>query len=49
LAYCSVDLDAALDAQLLDVAVGLRPNRRDQRTARTITSGGNRKPVKADR
>jgi hypothetical protein len=45
-----VDLDAALGEQLLDVAIGqAEPNRKYQRTATTITSGGNRKPAKADR
>jgi len=43
-----IDFDTALGEQLLDVAVE-RPKRRYQRTATTITSGGNRKPEKADR
>jgi hypothetical protein len=43
-----VDLDAALGEQFLDVAVG-QPKRRYQWTARMMTSGGKRKPAKADR
>jgi hypothetical protein len=43
-----IDLDPALGEELFDVAVA-RPKRRYQRTARTMTSGGKRKPAKADR
>jgi len=42
-----VGLDATLGQQLLDVPVG-EPKRRYQRTATTITSGGNRKRVNTD-
>jgi hypothetical protein len=43
-----VDLDPSFGEQFLDVAVR-RPRRRYQRTARTMTSGGKRKPAKTDR
>jgi hypothetical protein len=43
-----VDLDATLAQELLEGAVGQPENGGYQRTARTITSGGNRKPLKAE-
>jgi hypothetical protein len=43
-----INLDAALGKQLLNVPVG-QPKRRYQRTASTITSGGNRNPANAER
>jgi hypothetical protein len=43
-----VDLDPTLGEELLDVAVG-QPEAQIQRIASTITSGGKRKPAKADR
>jgi len=43
-----VNLGATLAEQFLDVAVGIRPKRGCQRTATTMTSGGKRKPAKAD-
>jgi hypothetical protein len=42
-----IDLDPALGEQLLDISIR-KTNRRYQRTARTITSGGNRKPLNAE-
>jgi hypothetical protein len=42
-----IDLDPTLDKELFDVAVE-RPNRRYQRTARTMISGGNRNPANAE-
>jgi hypothetical protein len=43
-----VDLYATLSQQFLDVAVG-QAEAQDQRTATTMTSGGKRKPAKAER
>jgi hypothetical protein len=43
-----VDLDTAFGEQFFDVAEG-QAERRYQRTASTITSGGKQKPAKADR
>jgi hypothetical protein len=43
-----VDLHIAFDEELFDVTVG-QVKRRYQRIASTITSGGKRKPAKADR
>jgi hypothetical protein len=43
-----VDLDASFGEMLLDVPVGQAEPRRYQRTARVMTSGGNRNPAKAD-
>jgi hypothetical protein len=42
-----INLDAAFDKEFFNVAIGQR-NRRYQRTATTITSGGNLNPVNAD-
>jgi hypothetical protein len=42
-----VNLDATVDQQFLNVAIG-QMKRRYQRTATTITSGGNRNPADAD-
>jgi hypothetical protein len=42
------DIDPAFGEQLFNVTVG-QAERRYQRTASTITSGGKRKPEKADR
>jgi hypothetical protein len=42
-----IDLDPTLVEQILDVGVG-EPEPGYQRTARTITSGGNRKPLNAE-
>ena len=42
-----VDLDPALSQQLLGVAKG-QPEAQNERTARVMTSGGNRKPAKAE-
>jgi hypothetical protein len=42
-----IDLDPALGQELFHVAIG-EPERKYQRTARRITSGGNRKPANAE-
>jgi len=44
-----IDLDATLDQELFNVAIGeSRLYRRYQRTAIMMTSGGNRYPAKAE-
>ena len=44
-----VNLDAAFGEQLLDVPVGQPEERRYQRTASVMTSGGKRNPAKSHR